>query len=230
MATTKGQTSWSPWRATWSDWPSDGQTVRWPGVRCSSAAGAEPWPRSSAAGSGRRSSGEDIPDLHDRSADEDADFSDVDQADPAEALSAFERECASPQQVVGQVPSPDDLSKQASERTGQPWPLRCIFTHMIEEYTRHNGHADLLPERVDRNTGYYRATSPVKLLCPARGAARAAAQLLTVTTDSSDCRRHLPNTRRDGWLHLAAGRAHVPVRVRPRHLINTRSAMQNERI
>jgi hypothetical protein len=26
---------------------------------------------------------------------------------------------------------------------------------MIEEYARHNGHADLLRERVDGSTGYY---------------------------------------------------------------------------
>jgi len=26
---------------------------------------------------------------------------------------------------------------------------------MIEEYARHNGHADLLRERVDGTTGYY---------------------------------------------------------------------------
>ena len=70
--------------------------------------------------------GEDVPDLYNRSADEDADFNDVDQADPAEAFTAFERECAASRQVVAQAPSLDVLSKQASERTGQPWPLRWI--------------------------------------------------------------------------------------------------------
>src|SRR5215472_6328772 len=35
--------------------------------------------------------GEDVPDLYDRSADEDADFNDVDRGDPAEAFTAFER-------------------------------------------------------------------------------------------------------------------------------------------
>ena len=35
--------------------------------------------------------GEDLPDLYDRSADEDADFNDVDQADPAEAFNDFEQ-------------------------------------------------------------------------------------------------------------------------------------------
>jgi uncharacterized damage-inducible protein DinB len=99
--------------------------------------------------------GEDVLDLYDRSTDEDADFNDVDQADLAEAFSAFERECAASRQVVAQAPSLDVLSKQASPRTGQPFSLRWIVTHMIEEYARHNGHADLLRERVDGITGYY---------------------------------------------------------------------------
>jgi len=28
-----------------------------------------------------------------------------------------------------------------------------VMTHMIEEYARHNGHADLLRERLDGSTG-----------------------------------------------------------------------------
>jgi hypothetical protein len=28
-----------------------------------------------------------------------------------------------------------------------------IYVHMIEEYARHNGHADLLRERIDGSTG-----------------------------------------------------------------------------
>jgi uncharacterized damage-inducible protein DinB len=41
----------------------------------------------------------------------------------------------------------------------RPWPdgstpsLRWILVHMIEEYARHNGHADLLRESVDGQTG-----------------------------------------------------------------------------
>jgi uncharacterized damage-inducible protein DinB len=31
--------------------------------------------------------------------------------------------------------------------------LRWIYVHMIEEYARHNGHADLLRERIDGTTG-----------------------------------------------------------------------------
>jgi len=99
--------------------------------------------------------GEDVPDLYDRSADEDADFNDVDEADVAEAFSAFERECAASRQVLVQASSLDVLSRRPSERTGQPFSLRWIATHMIEEYARHNGHADLLRECVDGSTGYY---------------------------------------------------------------------------
>jgi uncharacterized damage-inducible protein DinB len=96
--------------------------------------------------------GEDVPDLYE---DSDGGFEHVEQADPAEAFAAFERECAVSRQVVAQAPSLDALSKPTSDAALQPWSLRWIVTHMIEEYARHNGHADLLRERVDGTTGYY---------------------------------------------------------------------------
>ena len=36
---------------------------------------------------------------------------------------------------------------------GRAPTLRWILVHMIEEYARHNGHADLLRESVDGETG-----------------------------------------------------------------------------
>ncbi len=47
---------------------------------------------------------------------------------------------------------PDDLS-EGSGRDGRPFSLRWIYIHMIEEYARHNGHADLIRERLDGATG-----------------------------------------------------------------------------
>jgi hypothetical protein len=47
----------------------------------------------------------------------------------------------------------DDLSKGRSRFTDEPFSLRWIYTHMIEEYARHNGHADLVRERIDGATG-----------------------------------------------------------------------------
>ncbi len=37
---------------------------------------------------------------------------------------------------------------------GNEISLRWVYVHMIEEYARHNGHADLLRERLDGSTGY----------------------------------------------------------------------------
>jgi uncharacterized damage-inducible protein DinB len=47
----------------------------------------------------------------------------------------------------------DDLARGRT-RHGESPSLRWIYTHMIEEYARHNGHADLLRERLDGVTGY----------------------------------------------------------------------------
>ncbi|MEU1404410.1 DinB family protein [Streptomyces sp. NPDC005728] len=47
----------------------------------------------------------------------------------------------------------DDLSRGRSRSTDEPFSLRWIYTHMIEEYARHNGHADLVRERIDGATG-----------------------------------------------------------------------------
>ena len=99
--------------------------------------------------------GEDVPDLYDRRDDTDADFNGVDDADVAADFATFEAECAAARQAVAAAPDLDVLSKERSERTGQQFSLRWILTHMIEEYARHNGHADLLRESIDGATGYY---------------------------------------------------------------------------
>jgi uncharacterized damage-inducible protein DinB len=39
-------------------------------------------------------------------------------------------------------------------RRGEPCSLRWIYLHMIEEYARHNGHADLIRELVDGAVGW----------------------------------------------------------------------------
>lgn len=38
-------------------------------------------------------------------------------------------------------------------RRGEPCSLRWIYVHMIEEYARHNGHADLIREMADGRVG-----------------------------------------------------------------------------
>ncbi|HEY8296067.1 MAG TPA: DUF664 domain-containing protein, partial [Micrococcaceae bacterium] len=46
----------------------------------------------------------------------------------------------------------DDLSAGTS-REGHRWSLRWILTHLLEETSRHNGHADLLREAIDGSVG-----------------------------------------------------------------------------
>ncbi|SEO32265.1 DinB family protein [Actinacidiphila rubida] len=48
-----------------------------------------------------------------------------------------------------------DLGQSAKRRNDKGWSpnMRWILCHMIEEYARHNGHADLIREAVDGTTG-----------------------------------------------------------------------------
>ncbi|MEU6980989.1 MULTISPECIES: DinB family protein [unclassified Streptomyces] len=46
-----------------------------------------------------------------------------------------------------------DEPGSGTHRTGRTFNLRWIYLHMIEEYARHNGHADLIRERIDGATG-----------------------------------------------------------------------------
>jgi hypothetical protein len=51
----------------------------------------------------------------------------------------------------------DELVANASDLgvlgAGEEVPLREVLVHMIEEYARHNGHADFLRERIDGRVG-----------------------------------------------------------------------------
>jgi len=47
----------------------------------------------------------------------------------------------------------DDLGATFPLRDGERIALREVLVHMVEEYARHNGHADLLRERIDERTG-----------------------------------------------------------------------------
>jgi uncharacterized damage-inducible protein DinB len=79
----------------------------------------------------------------------DAEFDDVDGADAAEAFETWRSECADARRRVAAAPS---LDATVTGR-GQEFSLRWIMVHMIEEYARHNGHADLLRERIDGTVG-----------------------------------------------------------------------------
>jgi uncharacterized damage-inducible protein DinB len=88
--------------------------------------------------------------LYATEADPDADFNNIDGADVDQTLAAWRSECEQASQIIGRY----QLTDEGRQRTGRAVSLRWILVHMIEEYSRHNGHADLLRERIDGATGY----------------------------------------------------------------------------
>ena len=80
----------------------------------------------------------------------DGDFDDVAGADAEADFARFEAECRSSRASVA------DLSLEHTfihPRHRREMSLRWVYVHMIEEYARHNGHADLIRERIDGVTG-----------------------------------------------------------------------------
>jgi hypothetical protein len=68
----------------------------------------------------------------------------------AEAWRAFDEEVSFAERFVAEAP---DLSITGREHRRGEISLRWVLVHMIEEYARHNGHADLLRERLDGRVG-----------------------------------------------------------------------------
>jgi hypothetical protein len=95
--------------------------------------------------------GEDVPNLYYSDDDPNQDFDSLD-GDPAEAFAVWRAECDHARQIVAGTPSLDQTGIRRSG--GQPISLRRILVDMIAEYARHDGHADLLRERIDGATGY----------------------------------------------------------------------------
>jgi uncharacterized damage-inducible protein DinB len=79
----------------------------------------------------------------------DADFDGAGTADVAEAFGTWRAECAHARTLAAAAPSLDATGSQ----DGKEFSLRWIMIHMIEEYARHNGHADLIRERIDGAVG-----------------------------------------------------------------------------
>ena len=82
----------------------------------------------------------------------DGDFDDVDgatQADVDRAFAAWRAEAARASEIIAAT----ELDQTFVSRRGDVISLRWVLVHLIEEYARHNGHADLLRELIDGATG-----------------------------------------------------------------------------
>ncbi len=79
---------------------------------------------------------------------EDSELVPLDDADWEADLAAWHAECEH-SRAAAAARQLDDTGV----RRGQPCSLRWIYVHMIEEYARHNGHADLIRELIDGAVG-----------------------------------------------------------------------------
>jgi len=73
----------------------------------------------------------------------------LDDADWEADLAAWQAECEA-SRIAAAAHQLDDLGL----RRRRECSLRWIYVHMIEEYARHNGHADLIRELVDGRVGW----------------------------------------------------------------------------
>ena len=80
------------------------------------------------------------------------DFEALDDADAAANIEAFKREVEHARAAVAGRQL-DDVVPSHGDHTERTLDVRWIYLHMIEEYARHNGHADLIRERIDGVTG-----------------------------------------------------------------------------
>jgi hypothetical protein len=76
----------------------------------------------------------------------------LDEPDAPAVLAAFREEAGLARAAVSALDL-DHVVPSHADHPERVRNLRWIYVHMIEEYARHNGHADLLRERIDGVTG-----------------------------------------------------------------------------
>ena len=85
-----------------------------------------------------------LPPMYDAALGKDADFTDLDPGEAEAALTRLQDQWRSSDEAAAAHSLDDEI-----DVGGDPFSLRMIYLHLIHEYARHNGHADLLREALD---------------------------------------------------------------------------------
>jgi hypothetical protein len=85
-------------------------------------------------------------------ADADWDWHSAAADDPQTLRELLDRNATRSDAIIAAAGGPDALSVRL-DRSGELFTLRWILVHMIEEYARHNGHADLIRQSIDGAAG-----------------------------------------------------------------------------
>lgn len=94
--------------------------------------------------------GEDRPSIYCTEQDRDGDFNLLGSCSAEEAVARWHAEIDGVRELYAEL-SLETVGRR--RRRGEDVSLRWILVHMIEEYARHNGHADIIRERIDGVTG-----------------------------------------------------------------------------
>jgi uncharacterized damage-inducible protein DinB len=96
----------------------------------------------------QRAAGEDVEAMYDLANGKDADFNDLVPANAESDFARYVDECQLAAAAAAGLAFDDTFVLN-----DETYSLRLVYVHMIAEYARHNGHADLLRERLDGTTG-----------------------------------------------------------------------------
>jgi uncharacterized damage-inducible protein DinB len=96
----------------------------------------------------QRAAGQPVEPMYDPARGKDADFDDGRAADASDDIERLQAEWRRADQAVAGMAFGDTFDVD-----GDDFSLRMVYVHMIGEYARHNGHADLLRQSIDGVTG-----------------------------------------------------------------------------
>jgi uncharacterized damage-inducible protein DinB len=99
-----------------------------------------------------RFAGNDVVEYYRRPDDREVAWTELESATLDEVVATFNQACETSDELA-RGHGLDEIVKNPGVGR-EPVDLRWIYLHMIEEYARHCGHADLLRELIDGVTGY----------------------------------------------------------------------------
>ncbi len=97
----------------------------------------------------QRAAGQPVPPLYDPARGKDADFNDAIAAEAEADIARLREEWRQADAAAADLGFEDTLDAGG----GDTFSVRMMYVHLIGEYARHNGHADLLREALDGVTG-----------------------------------------------------------------------------
>jgi uncharacterized damage-inducible protein DinB len=99
-----------------------------------------------------RFAGNDVTEYYKQPDNREAEWTELDSATLDQVVANFEHACETSDELA-RGHDLDELVRR-SGANWEPVDLRWIYIHMIEEYARHCGHADIIRELIDGTTGY----------------------------------------------------------------------------